>query len=559
MATIDEMRQVATQIENETQVGGNTASRVGGLFNDVVDKLENVDDVTPMDEIPTFGSVKAVKSGGVKSYVDYGDSATEENLTNTITWTDGKGVVAANGTLTRTNPLRYSNQIDLSGYSSIRLSLLNRSLQYGFALYDANDTYISGMGGTGGTSPDYLDQIVQLPANARFLRFTSYKDTATYGNPYLYGYIPNGGILKAERDIRGLQSDVMDINNELEGTEAQPYTTTWENGFISSNGTLMSNSSYCRSEFIPTEKLVSVRSTNGSSLSVNCYNAEMQHIGLYQNYATEFENLPTPCAYIRIWYAHSVPATAGDFVQIMMQSGGIIPQVDALTLQAKSFTALSGKKIVTFGDSITWYDGHPYNWGKESGQTAIGYQSYMRGVGMNVINQGASGNTMLQISNIIKSYADFAQMDYCTITSGANDSRKSVPVGTVLDIGSTYDTTTFIGALQSAIDYALTQNDKLKIVLFTPIKGWIYPAGYVPARTTEGMVDEAYADAIKAVGKLYSLPVLDLFNEAGFNLLTRNVMMNDPEPPENTLYSLHPTSYGYERMASLILPFIASV
>lgn len=40
MATINEMRQVATQIENETQVGGNTASRVGGLLNDVVDKLE---------------------------------------------------------------------------------------------------------------------------------------------------------------------------------------------------------------------------------------------------------------------------------------------------------------------------------------------------------------------------------------------------------------------------------------------------------------------------------------------------------------------------------------
>lgn len=40
MATINEMRQVATQIQNETQVGGNTAGRVGGLFNDVVDKLE---------------------------------------------------------------------------------------------------------------------------------------------------------------------------------------------------------------------------------------------------------------------------------------------------------------------------------------------------------------------------------------------------------------------------------------------------------------------------------------------------------------------------------------
>lgn len=40
MATINEMRQVATQIENETQIGGNTAGRVGGLFNDMVDQFE---------------------------------------------------------------------------------------------------------------------------------------------------------------------------------------------------------------------------------------------------------------------------------------------------------------------------------------------------------------------------------------------------------------------------------------------------------------------------------------------------------------------------------------
>ena len=43
------MRQVATQIENETQVGGNTASRVGGLFNDIVDELEvQGDDISEM-------------------------------------------------------------------------------------------------------------------------------------------------------------------------------------------------------------------------------------------------------------------------------------------------------------------------------------------------------------------------------------------------------------------------------------------------------------------------------------------------------------------------------
>lgn len=37
------MRQVATQIENETQVGGNTAGRVGGLFNDLVDHIEDAE------------------------------------------------------------------------------------------------------------------------------------------------------------------------------------------------------------------------------------------------------------------------------------------------------------------------------------------------------------------------------------------------------------------------------------------------------------------------------------------------------------------------------------
>ena len=76
MATINEMRQVATQIENETQVGGNTASRVGGLFNDVVDKLEEDEttvtnglatkqDTLTFDHIPTNGSQNPVTSDGI--------------------------------------------------------------------------------------------------------------------------------------------------------------------------------------------------------------------------------------------------------------------------------------------------------------------------------------------------------------------------------------------------------------------------------------------------------------------------------------------------------------
>lgn len=79
MATINEMRQVATQIENETQVGGNTASRVGGLFNDIVDELEKIDEITPLDETPTKGSVKGVTSGSIYN----------ENLQNGIAYFTG--------------------------------------------------------------------------------------------------------------------------------------------------------------------------------------------------------------------------------------------------------------------------------------------------------------------------------------------------------------------------------------------------------------------------------------------------------------------------------------
>ena len=220
---------------------------------------------------------------------------------------------------------------------------------------------------------------------------------------------------------------------------------------------------------------------------------------------------------------------------------------------------LYGKRAVTFGDSITWYDGHPYNWGKEEGIVAKGYQSYMRECGMIVDNQGSSGLTMPEISSIVKHYSGFGSMDIFTITSGANDTRKSVPVGVVTEIGSTYDETTFIGALQAALDYALNINPKLRVILMTPIQGWIYPGGYDPNRETGGMVSVNYANAIKAVGEKYSIPVLDWYGEAGFNLFTRNIMMNDPEPPENIAYSLHPSRYGYKRMADLLISFLRKV
>ena len=87
----------------------------------------------------------------------------------------------------------------------------------------------------------------------------------------------------------------------------------------------------------------------------------------------------------------------------------------------------------------------------------------------------------------------------------------------------------------------------------TPIKGWCYAAGFEPPREEDGEISEELANAIKEIGKLYSLPVCDWYNESGLNILTRNIYINDPEPPENTLYSFHPSALLFERMSKLLI------
>ena len=225
--------------------------------------------------------------------------------------------------------------------------------------------------------------------------------------------------------------------------------------------------------------------------------------------------------------------------------------------------ATEGKVCITYGDSITWYDGNAYNWGKEQGVTAVGYQQYMKEeLGFaRIENCGFSGWTMPQImaqlrGRTVRSF--WAKVHYVTIMSGANDERHGTPLGEIADKGSKFDTTTYIGALQSGVEHILKMNPDIVIVLFTPIKGWIYaPAGYGDAnpQSEDGVITEKWADAVKEVAALYGLPVCDLYNESGidYEIADREAYMNDPEPPVNTLYSLHPNTAGYELLSQAII------
>lgn len=217
-----------------------------------------------------------------------------------------------------------------------------------------------------------------------------------------------------------------------------------------------------------------------------------------------------------------------------------------------------GKKYVSFGDSITWYDGKTFTTShKENGQYVKGYQSYVVDeLGCTLDNKGESGWDMTQIYISRISAYDFTDCYLTTITSGANDCRKGIPVGTLQPIGSAFNASTYAGALQASIEKVISSNPNTKIVLITPIRGWYteYNTANVPNTdpSVVGLMKREYPEMVKSIGVLYGIPVVDFYDELGWNDLNKNVYLGD-DPAKFTAYLLHPNNKGYRRMGELVL------
>lgn len=214
-------------------------------------------------------------------------------------------------------------------------------------------------------------------------------------------------------------------------------------------------------------------------------------------------------------------------------------------------------KYVSFGDSITWYNGRAFNSSHvESGQIAKGYQSYIvDALGCNLDNKGESGWTLPTIYSDRILPLNFTDVYATTITSGANDHKNSIAVGDVQPIGSVFNTSTYAGALQASIEHIITSNPNTKIFLITPIKGW-YSQATADAITGEmhgvRMLSVRYANVMKEIGSLYSLHVIDWYNEVGFNDLNKYNFLGD-NPALDPPYLLHPQNKGFQRMGELLL------
>ena len=209
-----------------------------------------------------------------------------------------------------------------------------------------------------------------------------------------------------------------------------------------------------------------------------------------------------------------------------------------------------GKRMITYGDSLTWYDGQTFNTGAEQGNTCYGYQSYLRSYyGATILNLGQSGYTTPQIyGTITATTADLSIIDYIIfMPSIFNDDRIGVQPGTVQPIGGTFDTNTTAGAMQASIEYLLTANPALRIVIMVEPMGWTYRNG------APHLCNALLPVTIRQVAELYGLPIVDLWNESGINELTRNTFYNDPPFEDgNDWYMYHPNNYGWKRLSKII-------
>lgn len=218
---------------------------------------------------------------------------------------------------------------------------------------------------------------------------------------------------------------------------------------------------------------------------------------------------------------------------------------------AGSEAPLSGTKILTIGDSITWLDGKDY-----AGSHHIGYQEVLRQAGAIITNTGHSGATYrkykAEISNqehgsihddIVGANYDVSSFDVITLFGMTNDVARGWVPGTFGSINdSSFDLYTSIGALRSLVEYLRTKNPTAKIILFTPIRS-------TAASRPDDKMKEA-ADAIINIANEYGLPWVDLYRTSGIGKGTFDIYLYD---------GTHPTNEGFKMLGERFLGEIRRV
>jgi hypothetical protein len=206
-------------------------------------------------------------------------------------------------------------------------------------------------------------------------------------------------------------------------------------------------------------------------------------------------------------------------------------------------TEYYGKSGVAFGTSLTY-----------RAQTTGGYLQALPGLsGIAFDNQGIGGATILYNATLganldmlarIKSYAGYAGKDVCLLEGFCNDWYSNpASLGTWQDTGET----TVCGCVRSAINYILTQNPSITLLIILDHYGQGISTSL--ALNSENKTQLEYYEEIAKVAESMGIPIVYQNKLSGI----------DEKTPQYLIDNIHPNSLGALQSAKTIWSVMASV
>ena len=225
-----------------------------------------------------------------------------------------------------------------------------------------------------------------------------------------------------------------------------------------------------------------------------------------------------------------------------------------------------GKKVLVLGDSIT----DPAL--RKRWKNYWAYLPEMLGIIPEVYGKNGHQWTGI-LKQAQKARAEKGdEIDAVFIFAGTNDFNGGVPLGEWYDVKDAEtnrtgksvvlprrnlvkDMATFKGRLNTVLEYLKTEFPDAQIVMFTPIHRAFFTCAKTNVQPDEsfpnlrGLYVDQYCDAICEAGKIWSVPVIDLYGESGLcpRIGNQGVLFADPEKDR-----LHPSSEGHRRIALLL-------
>ena len=203
------------------------------------------------------------------------------------------------------------------------------------------------------------------------------------------------------------------------------------------------------------------------------------------------------------------------------------------------------KKIswVAIGDSITYLNEHPDEAGN---RITKGYMTLVieKLPNISYTNHGHNGWTSGGIAESIEKLG-LLPADVYSVFLGTNDWWQGRPVGNLSDYQNDTGNNTVYGSFRIIINKLKSLNKNARIILITPMQrvDFVYINNFEnnawgSYKDKNGQSLAAFAEAIKAIGKLEKFDVVDLYNAPGLKMetLVKFKRLKDPQTGEYKNY-----------------------